>query len=112
MPDGLPVPDLLVADATTAAKATRTQGADAIVVAIEITTPSTRVGDTVLKSALYAAAGIPHYWRLELDPAPGSTSATLNAALHRPPRPGQRCHRAHRSLPSRPRPRGAAPVAR
>ncbi|WP_406003452.1 hypothetical protein [Streptomyces sp. NBC_00829] len=23
-----------------------------------------------MKPALYAAAGIPHYWRLELEPAP------------------------------------------
>ncbi|MCC9305683.1 Uma2 family endonuclease [Kitasatospora sp. RB6PN24] len=30
----------------------------------------TRVADKRLKPSLYAAAGIPHYWRLELDPAP------------------------------------------
>lgn len=37
---------------------------------IEIASPSTRVTDKKMKPSLYAAAGIPHYWRVELDPAP------------------------------------------
>ncbi|MFF4345248.1 Uma2 family endonuclease [Kitasatospora sp. NPDC001540] len=39
-------------------------------VAIEIASPSTEVIDRRTKPGLYAAAGIPHYWRLDLDPAP------------------------------------------
>ncbi|WP_030277605.1 Uma2 family endonuclease [Streptomyces sp. NRRL B-24484] len=70
MPDGLLIPDLIIADAAAAAEATSALDAGAVVVAIEITTPSTRMSDTVLKTALYAAAGIPHHWRLGLDPAP------------------------------------------
>ncbi|MEW1914601.1 Uma2 family endonuclease [Kitasatospora sp. NPDC085895] len=70
VPDGLLIPDLVIADAAAAAEATSALDAGAVVVAIEVTATSTRMADTVLKSALYAAAGIPHYWRLELEPAP------------------------------------------
>jgi Uma2 family endonuclease len=38
------------------------------VVAIEIVSPSTRKRDRLEKPSLYAAAGIPHYWRIEQDP--------------------------------------------
>ncbi|AUG80346.1 hypothetical protein CFP65_5651 [Kitasatospora sp. MMS16-BH015] len=70
VPDGLLIPDLVVADAAAAAEAGTTLSAHDVVVAIEIASPSTRVTDKKLKPSLYAAAGIPHYWRLELDPAP------------------------------------------
>ncbi|MEW1914477.1 Uma2 family endonuclease [Kitasatospora sp. NPDC085895] len=70
VPDGLLIPDLVVVDAAAAAEATSALDAGAVVVAIEITTPSTRMTDTVLKPALYATASIPHYWRLELEPTP------------------------------------------
>ncbi|WP_053650080.1 Uma2 family endonuclease [Streptomyces sp. XY431] len=60
----------LSADAGAAAEAGTTLNADDIVVAIEIASPSTRVTDKKMTPALYAAAGIPHYWRLELEPAP------------------------------------------
>ncbi|MGW2546360.1 Uma2 family endonuclease [Kitasatospora sp. NPDC001574] len=70
VPDGLLIPDLVVADAAAAADAGTTLSAHDIVVAVEIASPSTRVADKKMKPALYAAAGIEHYWRLELDPAP------------------------------------------
>ncbi|MFC8720823.1 Uma2 family endonuclease [Kitasatospora sp. NPDC057198] len=70
VPDGLLIPDLVVADAAAAAEAGATLHADDVVVAIEIASPSTRVIDRRTKPGLYAAAGIPHYWRLDLDPAP------------------------------------------
>jgi Uma2 family endonuclease len=35
--------------------------------AVEIVSPSSISMDRVLKPALYAAAGIPNYWRIELD---------------------------------------------
>ena len=70
VPDGLLIPDLVVADAAAAADAGITLSAHDIVVAIEIASRSTRVTDKKMKPSLYAAAGIPHYWRLELDPAP------------------------------------------
>jgi Uma2 family endonuclease len=70
IPDGLLIPDLVIADAAAAGKAGTTLSAHDIAVVIEIASPSTRVADKRLKPSLYAAAGIPQYWRLELDPAP------------------------------------------
>ncbi|MEU2511730.1 Uma2 family endonuclease [Streptomyces syringium] len=70
VPDGLLIPDIAVVDAEAAASAGLTVDAHDVLVVIEIASPSTRVTDRKMKPALYAAAGIPHYWRLELDPAP------------------------------------------
>lgn len=39
-----------------------------VVVAIEIVSPGTRKRDRFEKPGLYAAAGIPHYWRIEQNP--------------------------------------------
>ncbi|MFF2628721.1 Uma2 family endonuclease [Kitasatospora griseola] len=70
VPDGLLIPDLVVVDAAAAAEAGSTLRADDVVVAVEIASPSTRAIDRRTKPGLYAAAGIPHYWRLDLAPAP------------------------------------------
>lgn len=70
IPDGLLIPDLVVADADAAAVAGVTLHAADLVLVVEIASPSTRVAERKMKPALYAAAGIPHYWRLELEPAP------------------------------------------
>ncbi|MGA4539142.1 Uma2 family endonuclease [Uniformispora flossi] len=70
IPDGLLIPDLVVADEEAAAAAGATLHAADVVLVVEIASPSTRVADRKMKPALYAAAGIPHYWRLELEPAP------------------------------------------
>ncbi|GAA1976838.1 Uma2 family endonuclease [Kitasatospora viridis] len=70
VPDGLLIPDLVIADALAVEKAGLTLSAHDVAVVIEIASPSTRVSDKRLKPSLYAAAGIPHYWRVELDPAP------------------------------------------
>lgn len=39
-----------------------------VVLAVEIVSPSTRRRDRLEKPALYADAGIPHFWRIEQDP--------------------------------------------
>lgn len=39
-----------------------------VVLAVEIASPSTRRVDRFAKPGEYAAAGIPHYWRVEQDP--------------------------------------------
>ena len=39
-----------------------------VLLAVEIESPGSHVEDRVTKPALYAQFGIPHYWRLELDP--------------------------------------------
>ncbi|MFD4143026.1 Uma2 family endonuclease [Streptomyces sp. NPDC058572] len=70
VPDGMLIPDISVVDADAAAEAGLSIDAHDVLVAIEIASPSTRVTDRKMKPALYAAAGIAYYWRLELDPAP------------------------------------------
>jgi Uma2 family endonuclease len=42
--------------------------AEQVLVAIEIVSPGTRRRDRFEKPALYASAGIPHYWRIEQNP--------------------------------------------
>jgi len=39
-----------------------------VLVAVEIESPSSVTMDRVTKPAQYAAAGVPHYWRVETDP--------------------------------------------
>ena len=39
-----------------------------VLLAIEIESPGSHAEDRVLKPALYARYGIPHYWRIELEP--------------------------------------------
>lgn len=39
-----------------------------VVLAVEVVSPSSRATDRVAKPAQYAAAGIPHFWRLEQQP--------------------------------------------
>jgi Uma2 family endonuclease len=42
--------------------------ASEVVLAVEIVSPSTKRRDRFEKPALYAAAGIPHFWRIEQNP--------------------------------------------
>ncbi|MDQ7903358.1 Uma2 family endonuclease [Phytohabitans sp. ZYX-F-186] len=60
-----PVPDLLV---TTGDPAEHPRGfpADLVHTVIEVVSPSNASDDRVKKAALYAGAGIPCYWRVEL----------------------------------------------
>ncbi|MEU5548111.1 Uma2 family endonuclease [Streptomyces sioyaensis] len=70
VPDGLLIPDIAVCDVDAAADAGLTIDAHDVLLVVEIASPSTRVTDRKMKPHLYAAAGIAHYWRLELEPAP------------------------------------------
>ena len=38
-----------------------------VVVAVEVVAPTSKVMDRITKPAMYAAAGIPYYWRVETD---------------------------------------------
>ncbi|MGW2790742.1 Uma2 family endonuclease [Streptomyces sp. NPDC001251] len=70
VPDGLLIPDLALVDAAAAAEAELTVNAHDVLAVVEIASPSTRVTDQKVKPALYAGAGIAHYWRVELKPVP------------------------------------------
>lgn len=68
MPDGDgPIPDVLV---TTADPEEHPRGipAELVHTVIEVVSPSNATDDRVKKTAMYAAAGIPCYWRVELKP--------------------------------------------
>ncbi|TDC65149.1 Uma2 family endonuclease [Streptomyces hainanensis] len=68
--DGLLIPDIVIADAEGAAQATIHLEPRDVLAVIEIASPSTQVTDRKMKPVLYAAAGIPSYWRVELAPTP------------------------------------------
>jgi hypothetical protein len=44
-----------------------------VIVAVEIESPGSHLEDRATKPALYARSGIPHYWRIKLDPPLVST---------------------------------------
>lgn len=60
------VPDLLVCRRE-AIDTGRVHAAD-LLLAVEVMSPSSIANDRVAKPAQYAAAGIPHYWRIEPEP--------------------------------------------
>ncbi|MFP5220625.1 MAG: Uma2 family endonuclease [Actinomycetes bacterium] len=59
-------PDLFVCRSE-AVDAGRVSARD-VLLAVEVMSPSSVATDRVAKPAQYAAAGIPHYWRIEPDP--------------------------------------------
>jgi Uma2 family endonuclease len=85
VPDGLLIPDLAVIDIDAAEAGGVTVNAPDVLAVVEIASPSSRVTDKRLKPALYAAAGIAHYWRVELDPAPRIYAATLAGTAYSAP---------------------------
>ncbi len=61
-------PDLTVVRRATIDPAANEQPASAAVLVVEVASPTTRRTDRTLKAEKYAEAGIPGYWRVELDP--------------------------------------------
>ncbi|MEU5436456.1 Uma2 family endonuclease [Streptomyces sp. NPDC020719] len=70
LPSGLVVPDIVVADAGATADDQVSIDAEAVQLVVELVSPGNKTMDRKLKPLLYAEAAIPHYWRLEFDPAP------------------------------------------
>ncbi|MFC4020181.1 Uma2 family endonuclease [Micromonospora sp. GCM10011542] len=60
-------PDVLLRRADVPSDRSLLRPAD-VVLAVEIVSPGTRRVDRFAKPGEYAAAGIPHYWRIEQDP--------------------------------------------
>ena len=60
-------PDVLLVNAVVASNRHYTV-ADQVMLVVEVVSPSTRKRDRLEKPADYAAAGIPHFWRIEQDP--------------------------------------------
>jgi Uma2 family endonuclease len=61
-------PDVAVARKNRVAWGAKHQSPDAFVLVAEVASPSTRVVDRTVKAEKYAEAGIPAYWRIDLDP--------------------------------------------
>jgi Uma2 family endonuclease len=59
------IPDVLVATAEAAARQGNFYHPDEVVLAVEIVSRSSKMMDRKAKPALYAAAGIPFFWRVE-----------------------------------------------
>jgi Uma2 family endonuclease len=71
LPGGkLVVPDVVVASAEAAARAGTRLPCEAVAAVVEIVSPSTVSMDRAIKPLMYAEAGIPVYWRVELHDAP------------------------------------------
>jgi Uma2 family endonuclease len=69
LPGGkLLVPDIVVVAAEAADQATTRLSHHAVLAVVEIVSPSTHAIDRAIKPGMYAAAAIPTYWRVELDP--------------------------------------------
>ncbi|MFI7546419.1 Uma2 family endonuclease [Actinoplanes sp. NPDC049599] len=66
-PNRMFIPDVLVTTFEAARRRTGSFLADEVVLVAEIVSPGSQSVDRVLKPALYAKAGIPHYWLIETD---------------------------------------------
>ncbi|MFE2571784.1 Uma2 family endonuclease [Streptomyces mirabilis] len=82
LPSGLVVPDLVVADAGTTAEDTVSVDADAVQLVVELVSPGNKTMDREFKPLLYAEAAIPHFWRLEFEPAPRLIVSELQAGRY------------------------------
>jgi Uma2 family endonuclease len=54
-----------------------------VLLAIQVMSPSSVTTDRLVKPAQYAAAGIPHYWRLELGDVPVLVTHELEGEVYR-----------------------------
>ncbi|MDX2709875.1 Uma2 family endonuclease [Streptomyces sp. PA03-6a] len=70
LPSGLVVPDLVVVDAAATVDDGVHLDADAVLLVVELVSPGNKTMDRKVKPLLYAEAAIPHFWRLEFEPAP------------------------------------------
>lgn len=61
-------PDVLVITAAARERDAHWFNPQDVVVAVEIVSPTSVAMDSITKPALYAAAGIPFYWRIEVRP--------------------------------------------
>lgn len=79
MPGGkLLVPDVVVVNAEAVSEATTRIPYGAVQAVVEVVSPSTMSIDRTVKPAMYADAGIPVYWRVELESKPTIGACSLS----------------------------------
>jgi Uma2 family endonuclease len=67
---GLVIPDIVVVPVEISKEDTPVLDAGSLLAVVEIVSPHSRRMDRLVKPSLYAEAGTPCYWRLELDGSP------------------------------------------
>ncbi|MEV6163783.1 Uma2 family endonuclease [Streptomyces sp. NPDC052052] len=82
LPSGLVVPDLVVTDSGATAEDDISVDAENVQLVVELVSPRNRVVGCTFKPMLYAEAAIPHFWRLEFDPAPMLVVHELQAGCY------------------------------
>jgi Uma2 family endonuclease len=79
LPGGkLLVPDFVVIDAAVVSETVTRLPSDAVRAVVEVVSPSTVSIDRAVKPVLYAEAGIPVYWRVELHGTPRIVACSLS----------------------------------
>lgn len=82
------IPDLVVLPAGAVRRGgAKARAADALLV-VEVVSPGSVSADRYLKPVKYAEAGIPHFWRVELQPELSLTAYALPGAADAAPEPG------------------------
>jgi Uma2 family endonuclease len=74
----LTMPDIVVVDGPVADSDPVRYPPSAVRLVVEIVSPGSKAVDRAIKPDLYAEAGIPGFWRLELQPAPHLIAYTLS----------------------------------
>jgi Uma2 family endonuclease len=77
------IPDVLVATEEAARRRSRIYAPHEVMLAVEIVSPSSVSMDRITKPALYAAAGIPHYWIVDTEPSLSVQAYRLDAGMYR-----------------------------
>ncbi|GAB3880177.1 Uma2 family endonuclease [Kibdelosporangium lantanae] len=80
-PPRVRVPDIVVVPEDPANETVARFRSEQVLLAIEIISPGSRVTDTATKPVEYAAAGIPHYWVVDLEPPLSLTAYHLAGDL-------------------------------
>lgn len=88
------IPDVLVAERRAVlANSSGILDPGVVVLVVEIVSPGSRTSDRLTKPSLYARAGIPSFWRVELEEGPGVLTYGLDEGAYvetASARPGQR----------------------
>ena len=81
LPGGkLLVPDVVVVAAEGVNESTTRLASEAVLAVVEIVSASTVSIDRAIRPVMYAEAGIPVYWRVELHDAPGIVVCSLSGS--------------------------------
>lgn len=77
------IPDIAIADRAAVQRGTLAVPLEAVLLLVEIVSPSNQSTDRILKPALYAQAKVPAYWRVELEPDVQIVAHELSADTYR-----------------------------